>query len=252
MGANAGINLTTGDNNIDIGNVGVAGESNTIRIGDLSVHQALFVGKIGAMNPVAPIRAVIIDPTTGQLGHAALGSFPPGPQGAPGPVGPPGPQGPQGIQGPEGPQGLQGPIGLAGPPGLPGPQGPRGFGVVITDPENTAVGDQALVSNTGAYNTATGFQSLFSNTSAQSNTAVGDQALFTNNGPNNTAIGAGALFSNEGDPDPDSGVGACNNAVGADSLFFNRSGSSNNAVGESAPCSITSMPLTIRRSAILP
>jgi hypothetical protein len=33
LGANAGINLTTGDNNIDIGNVGVAGESNTIRIG---------------------------------------------------------------------------------------------------------------------------------------------------------------------------------------------------------------------------
>ena len=105
---------------------------------------------------------------------------------------------------------------------------------MITDPENTAVGDQALVSNTGAYNTATGFQSLFSNSSAGSNTAVGDQALFTNNGPNNTAIGAGALFSNEGDPDPDNGVGAYNNAMGADSLFFNRSGSSNNAVGESA------------------
>ena len=35
LGNNAGQNLTTGDNNIDIGNdvVGVAGESNTIRIG---------------------------------------------------------------------------------------------------------------------------------------------------------------------------------------------------------------------------
>jgi trimeric autotransporter adhesin len=37
------------------------------------------------------------------------------------------------------------------------------FGVVITDPENTAVGDQALVSNTGESNTATGFRALFSN-----------------------------------------------------------------------------------------
>ena len=33
LGDNAGINLTTGSNNIDIGNNGVAGESNTIRIG---------------------------------------------------------------------------------------------------------------------------------------------------------------------------------------------------------------------------
>ena len=34
LGASAGINLTTGDNNIDIGNHGVAGESGTIRIGN--------------------------------------------------------------------------------------------------------------------------------------------------------------------------------------------------------------------------
>ena len=27
LGANAGVNLTTGDDNIDIGNIGVAGES---------------------------------------------------------------------------------------------------------------------------------------------------------------------------------------------------------------------------------
>ena len=43
-------------------------------------------------------------------------------------------------------------------------------GVVSTDPENTAVGEQALASNTGAYNTATGFQALFSNASAASST----------------------------------------------------------------------------------
>ena len=33
LGDGAGENLTTGDNNIDIGNLGVAGEANTIRIG---------------------------------------------------------------------------------------------------------------------------------------------------------------------------------------------------------------------------
>ena len=106
------------------------------------------------------------------------------------------------------------------------------FGVVITDPENTAVGDQALVSNTGAYNTAIGFQSLFSNTSAENNTAVGAEALLTNTGPNNTAVGTAALFSNQGNPN--NGTGAFNNAVGANSLFFNTTGGSNNAVGESA------------------
>src|SRR5204863_350633 len=33
VGYNAGLNLTTGSNNIDIGNLGVAGDTNTIRIG---------------------------------------------------------------------------------------------------------------------------------------------------------------------------------------------------------------------------
>ena len=33
IGFYGGVNLTTGDNNIDIGNSGVAGESNTTRLG---------------------------------------------------------------------------------------------------------------------------------------------------------------------------------------------------------------------------
>jgi trimeric autotransporter adhesin len=107
-------------------------------------------------------------------------------------------------------------------------------GVVSTSPENTAVGEQALASNTGGFNTATGFQALFSNTSAENNTAVGADALSNNTGPNNTAVGSGALFSNQGDPNPDNGVGAFNNAVGANALFFNVGGASNNAIGESA------------------
>ena len=45
--------------------------------------------------------------------------------------------------------------------------------MVITDMANTAVGDQALVNNTGEFNTATGFSSLLSNTSGVGNTANG-------------------------------------------------------------------------------
>jgi len=70
LGANAGVNLTTGDNNIDIGNTGVAGESSMIRIGDLAVHEGIFLAGITAMSPEAPNQAVIVDPATGQLGSA--------------------------------------------------------------------------------------------------------------------------------------------------------------------------------------
>jgi hypothetical protein len=70
LGANAGLNLTTGDNNIDIGNRGVAAESSMIRIGDPAVHEGIFLGGITAMSPEAPNQAVIVDPATGQLGSA--------------------------------------------------------------------------------------------------------------------------------------------------------------------------------------
>ena len=45
MAASAGINLTTGDNNIDIGNDGVAGESGTIQIGDPDIHESIFLAE---------------------------------------------------------------------------------------------------------------------------------------------------------------------------------------------------------------
>src|SRR5262249_22727374 len=50
LGESAGLNLTTGDNNIDIGfNVlGVAGESNTIRIGDTDITATYIRGISGA------------------------------------------------------------------------------------------------------------------------------------------------------------------------------------------------------------
>src|SRR5205823_13551525 len=58
LGFQAGINLTMGSNNIDIGNLGVAGEANTIRIGEptavtdpvfgegLPAHTATFIAGI--------------------------------------------------------------------------------------------------------------------------------------------------------------------------------------------------------------
>jgi len=46
LGHAAGLNLTTGSNNIDIGNNGVAGESNTIRIGTGATQTATFIAGI--------------------------------------------------------------------------------------------------------------------------------------------------------------------------------------------------------------
>ena len=100
LGASAGINLTTGDNNIDIGNEGTAGESRAIRIGDSAIHTATFIAGITAMSPSSPIQVMLVDPTTGQLGRADVGSFPSRPQGSPGPQGPQGDQGPAGARGP--------------------------------------------------------------------------------------------------------------------------------------------------------
>ena len=46
LGDAAGQNLTVGDSNIDIGNEGVAGESNTIRIGNVAVQTRTFIAGI--------------------------------------------------------------------------------------------------------------------------------------------------------------------------------------------------------------
>src|SRR6516164_2590391 len=63
--------------------------------------------------------------------------------------------------------------------------------------DNTAVGQNALLNNTGANNTAIGFNALLSNTTGFLNTAIGVQALqFNTTGTNNTAAGFEALFNN--------------------------------------------------------
>jgi uncharacterized coiled-coil protein SlyX len=65
VGFNAGANLTTGSNNIDIGNGGVAGESDTLRIGTVKQTKTFITGISGVT--VAGGVGVIID-TSGHLG----------------------------------------------------------------------------------------------------------------------------------------------------------------------------------------
>jgi hypothetical protein len=66
LGDSAGINLTTGSNNIDVGNAGVAGESSKIRIGTKPAQKAAFIAGISGVT-VANGVGVIINPQ-GQLG----------------------------------------------------------------------------------------------------------------------------------------------------------------------------------------
>ena len=65
LGANAGASLTTGSNNIDIGSVGVGGESNTTRIGTLQTR-AFIKGISGS----AVTGTAVVVNAAGQLGVA--------------------------------------------------------------------------------------------------------------------------------------------------------------------------------------
>jgi len=83
LGQFAGQNLTTGDNNIDIGNFDpvsfnssdVAGEANTIRIGDKAVHTTAFIAGINGVDKSSG-SPVFID-ANGQLGTGVVAAGPP-------------------------------------------------------------------------------------------------------------------------------------------------------------------------------
>jgi hypothetical protein len=110
--------------------------------------------------------------------------------------------------------------------------------------ENTVLGDDALLNNTGSTNTAIGFEALFSNATGSGNTATGASALLNNTtGLNNTAIGGSALNNNTtGIFNTANGVGALffnttgsfNTGNGANALLSNRTGNNNTASGDSA------------------
>ena len=73
IGLSAGYSLT-GDNNIDIGNGGVAAESSTIRLGTSGTHLKTFIAGIYGITPaVASPNTVVID-SNGQLGSVAIGT----------------------------------------------------------------------------------------------------------------------------------------------------------------------------------
>jgi hypothetical protein len=67
LGPNAGYKLTTGDNNIDIGNEGVAGEANTIRIGKAGIHTDTFIAGISGATVAGN---VVVCDSNGHLGTA--------------------------------------------------------------------------------------------------------------------------------------------------------------------------------------
>jgi len=66
LGNFAGSKLTTGDNNIDIGNLGVAGEAGTIRIGDVGTQTAAYIAGILGRN--TPMGTPVFINANGKLG----------------------------------------------------------------------------------------------------------------------------------------------------------------------------------------
>lgn len=74
-GYKAGYSLTTGSNNIDIGNQGVAGESDTIRIGSFSTQTAVYLaGAATGLAAGGDFAQLSVDTSTGQIGIAPLSS----------------------------------------------------------------------------------------------------------------------------------------------------------------------------------
>jgi hypothetical protein len=68
VGMEAGGNLTTDSNNIEIGNIGVAGESNTIRVGTKGTHTRVFIASVNN----SPIYGVpVLVNANGRLGIQA-------------------------------------------------------------------------------------------------------------------------------------------------------------------------------------
>jgi hypothetical protein len=111
--------------------------------------------------------------------------------------------------------------------------------------QNTAEGTGALqnLATNGVRNTAVGFDALLSNTGGGANTGIGAAALANNTANNNTACGSYALNANRtGDGNTATGIdalmlnidGGANTANGASALFNNTSGGANTANGATA------------------
>ena len=111
---------------------------------------------------------------------------------------------------------------------------PTTFGTVLgcTIAGSTAIGCNALLSNTGAGNTAVGVSALTSAPTGNNNTGIGACALCSNTtGVNNTAVGSKALFATT--------TGNFNVAVGRDALVANTTGCCNTVLGYCGACNLT-------------
>ncbi len=97
---------------------------------------------------------------------------------------------------------------------------------------NTALGDNALINNTGDSNTAIGGFALVSQTAGGNNIAVGSSALGSNTiGFANVAIGVAGLESNIGGAGTE---GSFNTAIGDHAVYWNTIGFFNTAAGANA------------------
>ena len=97
---------------------------------------------------------------------------------------------------------------------------------------STAIGCNALLSNTGAGNSALGVNALSSGATGNNNTAIGACALCSNTtGVNNTAIGSKALILTT--------TGNFNVAIGRDAMVANTTGCCNTVLGYCGACNLT-------------
>jgi hypothetical protein len=97
----------------------------------------------------------------------------------------------------------------------------------VSGGSNTAIGADALTTNTASNNTAVGYQAGYSNTTGTANATVGKDSLRANTtGSNMAVLGDSAAYNNT------SGTNAV--AIGAGSLYANTTGNYNVAVGREA------------------
>jgi uncharacterized coiled-coil protein SlyX len=68
IGSNAGANLSSGSNNIDIGNLGVAGDASKIRIGTKAIQNAAYVAGIYGKTVASGTKVAVMIDSTGKLG----------------------------------------------------------------------------------------------------------------------------------------------------------------------------------------
>ncbi|MGA2247748.1 MAG: hypothetical protein ABSH48_22410, partial [Verrucomicrobiota bacterium] len=242
VGFQAGINFAGLESlNIDIGNQGVAGDTNTIRIGTAAVHNNAYVAGVYGVTTTSNAMMVVVD-SSGHLGTASggsvgvgnlnttnitLGGLPVCPN-QDGVLNLPVTSDAGGM--------LAGAITLGGC----GQLFLHAYGVndffggldagnlTLTGTDNTGLGYESLSQDTSGYaSTAVGSQSLFNNTTGYGNTAIGYQALFSNtSGYYNVASGWQSLLDNT--------TGWFNTADGIWALRNNTTGDDNTASGYNA------------------